>query len=137
LAQNELKRRDVSIELDLAHALPPVPADRIQMQQVLMNLIRNGAEAMEDMNTKAKRLIVRSQCTDECIVLEVCDYGPGLTHPDKSFEPFYSTKPNGLGVGLVISRSIVQAHGGMLRVRNNQPQGAVFSLTLPLREALP
>jgi signal transduction histidine kinase len=116
----------------LARALPPVLADRIQIQQVLMNLIRNGAEAIEDTNSDAKRLIVRSQCTDGFIVLEVCDCGPGLIHPEKAFEPFYSTKQNGLGVGLAISRSIVQAHGGVLLVRDNQPQGTVFSLTLPL-----
>jgi PAS domain S-box-containing protein len=135
LAQDELNRRGVSMELELAQALPAVPADRIQIQQVLMNLIRNGAEAMEDANGAAKRLIVRSRHTDECVIVEVCDFGPGLKHPEKVFEPFYSTKPNGLGVGLAISRSIVQAHGGVLRVRDNQPQGTVFSLTLPLREA--
>jgi signal transduction histidine kinase len=136
LAQNELNRRGVSIELELAQALPPALADRIQIQQVLMNLIRNGAEAMDDAKSEAKRLIVSSHFTDGCIVVEVCDFGPGLAHPDKAFEPFYSTKKNGLGVGLAISRSIVQAHGGVLRVRDNQPQGAVFSFTLPLGEAL-
>jgi PAS domain S-box-containing protein len=136
LAQNELNRRGVSIELDLAQTLPPVLADRTQIQQVLMNLIRNGAEAMDDAKSDAKRLIICSHCTDGCIVVEVCDFGPGLAHPDKAFEPFYSTKKNGLGVGLAISRSIVQAHGGVLRVRDNQPQGAIFSLTLPLGEAL-
>jgi PAS domain S-box-containing protein len=135
LAQNELNRRGVSIELDLAQTLPPVLADRIQIQQVLMNLIRNGAEAMDDAKSGAKRLIVCSHCADGCIVVEVCDFGPGLAHPDKAFEPFYSTKKNGLGVGLAISRSVVQAHGGVLRVRDNQPQGAVFSFTLPLGEA--
>lgn len=135
LAQDELNRRGVSIELELTPALPPVLADRIQVQQVLMNLIRNGAEALEDANDHDKRLIVRSQRVDEFIVVEVCDHGPGLTHPEKVFEPFYSTKQNGLGVGLAISRSIVQAHGGVLRARENQPQGAIFSLALPLREA--
>jgi hypothetical protein len=133
LAQDEFNRRGVAIEVDLTQALPPVLADRIQIQQVLMNLIRNGAEAMEDANSYAKRLIVRSQSTDECIIVEVCDCGPGLTHPEKVFEPFYSTKQNGLGVGLAISRSIVQAHGGVLRVRDNQPQGTVFYFMLPLR----
>jgi signal transduction histidine kinase len=133
LAQDELDRRRISLELDLTQALPPVLADRIQIQQVLMNLIRNGAEAMEHANSQAKRLVVRSQCAGGYIIVEVCDHGVGLTHPEKVFEPFYSTKPNGLGVGLAISRSIVEAHEGVLRVRDNQPQGTVFYLTLPLR----
>ena len=133
LAQDELGRRGVSLELNLTQALPPVLVDRIQIQQVLMNLIRNGAEAMQHANGDAKHLIVQSQCTDGCIIVEVCDHGLGLTHPEKVFEPFYSTKPDGLGIGLAISRSIVQAHGGVLRVRENKPQGAVFSFTLPLR----
>ena len=132
MAQDELDRKGISLELELTQALPPVPADRIQIQQVLMNLIRNGAEAMELANSGAKRLIVRSQLADNCIIVEVCDHGVGLTHPEKVFEPFYSTKPNGLGVGLAISRSIVHAHSGELRVRDNQPQGTVFSLKLPL-----
>jgi hypothetical protein len=108
-----------------------VLADRIQIQQVLMNLIRNGAEAMENADSPDKRLDVRSQCTDECIIVEVCDYGPGVTHPENVFEPFYSTKQNGLGVGLAISRSIVQAHGGAVQVRDNQRGGgaaAAFAL---------
>jgi len=133
LVQDEFNRRGVSIELELTRALPSVLADRIQIQQVLMNLLRNGAEAMEGANKHAKRLIVRSQFTNECIVVEVRDFGPGVAHPEKVFEPFFSTKQNGLGVGLAISRSIVQAHGGALQVRDNQPQGTVFSLTLPLR----
>jgi signal transduction histidine kinase len=87
---------------------------------------------MENADNHAKRLIVRAQSADGCIIVEVCDYGPGLTHPEKAFEPFYSTKQGGLGIGLAISRSIAQAHGGVLQVRDNQPQGAVFSLTLPL-----
>lgn len=132
LAQDELDRRGASLELDLTHALPPVLADRIQIQQVLINLIRNSAEAMEDANSHDRRVIVRSRHTDGWIIVEICDYGPGLTHPEKVFEPFYSTKQNGMGIGLAISRSIVQAHGGALRVHDNQPQGAVFSLTLPL-----
>jgi PAS domain S-box-containing protein len=133
LAQDELSRKGISIELRLTRDLPAVLADRIQIQQVLINLIRNGAEAMEHADSHPKRLVIRSQCTDGSIIVDVCDSGSGLAHPEKVFEPFYSTKPNGLGVGLAISRSIVQAHGGALRVQDNQPQGTVFSLTLPLR----
>jgi PAS domain S-box-containing protein len=133
LAQDELGRWGVSIETDLMKDLPVACFDRVQIQQVLMNLIRNGAEAMADVNIHTKLLIVRSQRVDNIIVVEVCDHGTGLTHPEKVFEPFYTTKKNGLGVGLAISHSIIQGHGGVLRARNNQPQGTVFSFTLPLQ----
>jgi PAS domain S-box-containing protein len=132
LAQDELNRRGVLIDLDMAQDSSPVFADRIQIQQVLMNLIRNGADAMENARDDTKRLVVRSRSADGSMIVEVCDYGSGVAHPEKVFEPFYSTKQNGLGVGLAISRSIVQAHGGVLRVRDNEPQGAVFSFTLPV-----
>jgi PAS domain S-box-containing protein len=132
LVHDELHRRGVSIETDSAQALPSLLVDRIQIQQVLINLIRNAAEAIEGANSADKRLIVRTQLADQSIAVEVCDYGPGLTNPDKAFEPFYTTKQNGMGIGLAISRSIVQAHGGVLRVRANRPRGTVFSLILPL-----
>jgi PAS domain S-box-containing protein len=131
LAQDELNRRGISIETELTQGLPPASFDRIQIQQVLLNLIRNGAEAMEAANKPDKRVIVRSRCTEEWIVVEVCDHGPGLADPDKVFEPFYTTRQNGMGIGLAISRSIAQAHGGALCARDNQLQGTVFSLTLP------
>jgi C4-dicarboxylate-specific signal transduction histidine kinase len=133
LIQDELDRRGISPEFDLAQILPQVLADRIQIQQVLVNLIRNGIEALENVDDWAKRLIVRSRLTDAKIVVEVCDYGPGLIDPGKAFQPFYSTKQNGMGVGLAISRSIIQAHSGELWARDNQPQGTVLSFTLPVR----
>ncbi|MGY3496366.1 PAS domain-containing sensor histidine kinase [Bradyrhizobium sp. USDA 4502] len=133
LAQHEFIRKGITIELELTQALPPILADRIQIQQVLINLIRNGAEAME--GVLVKRMVVRSQHVDGCIVVEVCDHGTGLAHPDRIFEPFFSTKREGLGIGLTISRSIVQAHDGALSARDNQPCGTVFSLSLPLGES--
>jgi signal transduction histidine kinase len=129
LAQPELDRRGILIELDLTPAMPPVLADRIQIQQVLMNLIRNGAEAMDASRRNAKPLVVRSHHKDEGVVVEVCDRGHGLTDLEKIFEPFYSTKPNGLGIGLAISRSIVQAHDGTLRASNNEPEGVLSHAT--------
>jgi signal transduction histidine kinase len=138
LIQDELDRKGIFSEFDLAQTLPQVLADRIQIQQVLVNLIRNGSEALENVDDQAKRLIVRSRFTDANIVVEVCDYGSGLTDTGKAFEPFYSTKQNGMGVGLAISRSIIRAHGGELWARDNQPQGAVFSFALPVKsEAVP
>jgi len=134
LIQNELDRREISSEFHLAQTLPQVFADRIQIQQVLVNLILNGSEALENVDDQAKRLIVRSRFTDTNIVVEVGDYGSGLTDPGKAFEPFYySTKQDGMGVDLAISRSIIQAHGGELWARDNQSQGTVLSFTLPVR----
>jgi PAS domain S-box-containing protein len=89
LIQNELDRREISSEFHLAQTLPQVFADRIQIQQVLVNLILNGSEALENVDDQAKRLIVRSRFTDTNIVVEVGDYGSGLTDPGKAFEPFY------------------------------------------------
>ena len=130
LLQNEMDRRGILAEFDLARMLPPTAADRIQVQQVLLNLMRNGIEAMEGQDDP-KRLIVRSRHVDGSIVVEVCDSGPGVADKEKAFEPFHSTKQNGMGVGLVISRSIIQAHEGELWVRDNTPRGAIFTFTLP------
>ena len=130
-----MSRKGVSAELDLAQQLPPLAADRIQIQQVLVNLIRNAAEAMEA-SDDPKQLIVRSRHVDGRIVVEVCDSGPGLADKEKAFEPFHSTKQNGMGVGLSISRSIIQAHDGELWARDNAPQGTIFTLTLPAPRSL-
>jgi PAS domain S-box-containing protein len=135
LLQSEMSRRGVLAELDLAQQLPPVAVDRIQVQQVLVNLIRNAAEAMEALDGP-KQLIVRSRHVDGRIVIEVCDSGPGLADKEKAFEPFYSTKQDGMGVGLSISRSIIQAHEGELWARDNAPRGTIFTLTLPAPRSL-
>jgi signal transduction histidine kinase len=120
---------------DLAQQLPLVAADRIQIQQVLVNLMRNAAEAMEA-SEGPKQLIVRSRHVDGRIVIEVCDSGPGLADKEKAFEPFHSTKQNGMGIGLSISRSIIQAHEGELWARDNAPRGTIFTLTLPAPRGL-
>jgi len=131
LLQNEMVRRGILAELDLAQQLPPTVADRIQIQQVLVNLMRNAAEAMETSDS-SKQLTVRSRHVDGMIVVEVCDCGSGLTDKENVFEPFYSTKQNGMGIGLAICRSIIQAHDGELSARDNAPRGTIFAFTLPL-----
>jgi PAS domain S-box-containing protein len=130
LLQSEMNRRGVVVELDLAEHLLPTAADRIQVQQVLMNLIRNGAEAAEASDGPG-RLIVRSRHVEGRIIVEVCDSGAGIADKEKVFEPFYSTKPNGMGMGLAISRSIIRAHEGELWARDNVPRGTIFTFTLP------
>jgi PAS domain S-box-containing protein len=135
LLQSEISRRSVLGELDLAQQLPPIAADRIQIQQVLVNLIRNAVEAMEA-SDDPKQLVVRSRHVDGRIVVEVGDTGPGLSDKERAFEPFHSTKRDGMGVGLSISRSIIQTHEGELWASDNAPRGTIFTLTLPAPRSL-
>ena len=137
LVRAELRRHAIALEVSLAADLPPVLADRIQLQQVLINLLVNAAEAMRDVPAPRRRLVVRSAA--EAIdghawaVVTVEDAGVGLgeLQADRLFEPFYSTKPGGLGMGLSISRSIVESHGGRLWATANPEHGATFHLALP------
>ena len=118
----ELARRRVTLELDLATALPPVLGDAVQLQQVLVNLLINGTDAMESVPPGRRQLRVRTASGtrhDSRVRLDVTDAGPGLDPEAKKrlFEPFFTTKPNGLGMGLAICRSIVEAHGGRIQPR--------------------
>lgn len=133
----ELRRRDISLQMSLAVDLLPVLADRIQVQQVLMNLLVNAAEAMREAPTERRRVTIRA--TPETIedhawaVVTVETAGVGLREQeaDHLFDPFYTTKPGGLGMGLSISRSIIEGHGGRLRATENPEHGATFHLALP------
>jgi signal transduction histidine kinase len=114
-----------------------VPADRIQLQQVIMNLIINAVEAMSSSGNGPRDLTIASGEHDaNAVFVEVRDTGPGIdpAYIDRLFQSFYTTKPNGIGMGLAISRSIVEAHGGQLSAVSNQPRGAVFRFTLPVEE---
>jgi PAS domain S-box-containing protein len=131
LLRNEASRHSISLRTELAPQLPQITGDRVQLQQVLMNLILNGIEAMTD---GAGELIIRSQSTeDEFLLISVSDTGVGLPSEnlDKIFNAFYTTKPEGTGMGLAISRSIVEAHGGRLWTTANAERGATFHFTLP------
>jgi len=133
LLRGEANRYSISMRTELAPQLPPIMADRVQVQQVLMNLMLNGIEAMRD---GAGELTIRSQSTDDGLLLiSVSDTGVGLPSEkvDKIFNAFYTTKPQGAGMGLAISRSIVEAHGGRLWATGNSPRGACFHLSLPAK----
>lgn len=131
LLANDAARHRVRMDIDVAHDLPPVALDRIQVQQVLVNLIRNGLEAMESgMDDGVLR--VRVHRAGDAIQTEISDRGPGIECPDRIFEPFFTTKNRGLGMGLAICRSIVESHGGRLWAESNRPQGATFAFTLPI-----
>ena len=110
-------------------------ADRVELQQVILNLVMNAIEAMSGLSDGPRELLIRSG-TDESeqVVISVQDSGPGIDpeNLDHLFEAFYTTKPQGLGMGLAISRSIIEAHGGRLWATANAPRGAVFQFTLPV-----
>jgi len=139
LTQTETQRNGVGLQSRLANDLPLVSADRVQLQQVLINLIINAVEAMAGPGNGLRELtIVSGVDYANGIVVEVQDTGPGLNPEqlDRLFQSFYTTKPEGIGMGLAISRSIAEAHGGYLSATPNSPRGAVFRLTLPIEETL-
>lgn len=132
LTRSELVRRGVAVETELEQDLPCVEGDRVQLQQLLLNLLVNGMEAMEGVANQPKKIFIRSKPqAGEGVLVEVRDCGPGLTEPDKAFEAFYTTKESGLGMGLAICRSIVEAHQGRLWAESADGAGATFRFTLP------
>lgn len=135
LVQREMASHAVSIRMELSSALPKIVGDRIQLQQVLINLIMNGIEAMESVNDRPRELAIRSAASgDGAMLLSVSDCGVGICEQsiDRLFTPFFTTKSSGMGMGLSICRSIIEAHGGRLSAAPNQGRGATFQITLPL-----
>lgn len=130
----EAARRRVRIDVAIESDLPPVSLDRVQIQQVLVNLIRNAAEAMS--STTGERVLgIRVIRLMGIVQIEISDRGPGVDIPERIFEPFFTTKEQGMGMGLAICRSIVESHGGRLWVEANKPHGSTFIFTLPIGEA--
>jgi signal transduction histidine kinase len=133
--RSEAARYHISIRTNIAADLPHIMGDRVQLQQVLMNLMMNGIDAMRDVNG-TRELNIRSQRGEnEQIVMSVSDTGVGLPaqHADHVFNAFFATKPHGTGMGLRISRSIVESHGGRLWGADNSSRGASFHITLPTK----
>ena len=127
--------RHVGIALELDLDLPPARGDRVQLQQVLLNLMLNGFEAMAERPVDDRQMVVRTQRVDaKTIQVGVQDYGSGIESAklERIFEPFYTTKPEGLGMGLSICRSLIEAHNGRLWAVSNPDGGATFSFTLPV-----
>jgi C4-dicarboxylate-specific signal transduction histidine kinase len=134
LIRSEVLRNNVSLQTELGSQLPLVLGDRVQLQQVVLNLVKNGIEAMSGVQDRALQLRIRSAKHDpNQVVVAVADSGAGIDPQviGRIFEPFYTTKPEGTGMGLAISRSIVEAHGGRLWAEPNTPRGATFQCTLP------
>src|SRR5258705_10169339 len=135
LLRSEATRYSISFRTELAASLPQVRGDRVQLQQVMMNLIINSIDAMKDVEGR-RELAIKSQRTDsEQLLVSVSDTGVGLPkeQADQTFNAFFTTKLQGTGMGLSISNSIVESHGGRLRAANNSPRGASFYFTLPTK----
>jgi PAS domain S-box-containing protein len=131
LMAEEARRRSVRLDIEVESGLPSVSADRVQLQQVLINLMRNGIEAMDALRSD-KVLRVRVRQAAEAMQVEITDHGRGIEHPEKVFEPFFTTKEHGMGMGLAICRSIIESHGGKLWAEAHEPSGATFVFTLPI-----
>ena len=137
ITDRELRGNDIAVETRLEETLPRVTGDRVQVQQVLLNIVVNAIDAMRAVSDRPRRLTIVSRPEGaDAVIVEVRDSGPGLDPDDgdRLFEAFYTTKPDGMGIGLSISRSIIEAHGGRLWASPNEPHGAIFSFSLPVAE---
>jgi two-component system sensor kinase FixL len=138
LMRMEAIQRQVEIETQIDPHLPTVLADQIQIQQVLLNLLRNAIDAIDGSNTERRSIVIKARYKNRCAVeISVTDSGPGIATEvaETLFDPFVTTKPLGMGMGLSISRSIVESHGGNLRMARGVPFGAMFFFDLPTAEA--
>jgi signal transduction histidine kinase len=134
LLDGETRKRRIVVETDLEEDLARVVGDRVQLQQVVFNLLLNGLEAMEPVIDRPKKLSIRSKGeSKETVIVEIRDYGVGLQDPERVFEAFFTTKENGMGMGLAICRSIIEAHRGRLWATNGKEVGASFCFTLPVQ----
>ena len=132
--QIEIRENKPDLSLELAEDLPLIKADQILIEQVIVNLVKNAMEAMQILDQKDRRLTLETNvCQDSGVFVSVKDSGPGITdyEASKIFEPFYTTKPEGMGMGLAIIRSIIDSHGGELEVLTNDDNGTTFHFTLP------
>ena len=137
LTRTEAANNSVSVRTQLAEGLPRVQGDRVQLQQVLLNLIINAIEAMRDVGEEERELLISTRNEPDGVSVEVRDSGPGFAPAalERVFEPFYTTKPGGLGLGLSICRSIIEAHNGRLWASANVPRGAIFRFIAPAHPA--
>src|SRR5215469_7292867 len=133
LARSAINRNGVSVQTRLADGLVPIHGDRVQLQQVVLNLILNAVEAMGSVEAGVRELLISTEQDHTGVLVDVRDSGPGIDpmHLHRVFEAFYTTKSSGVGMGLSICRSIIDAHGGRLWAQANEPRGAVFQFTLP------
>jgi C4-dicarboxylate-specific signal transduction histidine kinase len=135
IARREIERRNVALELHLDAELSNIRGDMVQLQQVMLNLVMNAIEAMSEVSNRPRVLIISTFTQeDEVVFIHVEDTGPGISDEvkDRLFDAFYTTKKDGMGMGLAICHSIVEMHGGKLSAARRQPVGSIFSFSIPL-----
>jgi signal transduction histidine kinase len=134
LSRRELERADVTLRTDFDRSLPHVEGDRVQLQQVVLNLVRNAIDAMAGVDERARILTASSTIADGHVSVAIADTGVGIASASRErlFDALYTTKREGLGLGLSICRKIIAVHGGRLWVEENTSHGATFTFTLPL-----
>jgi PAS domain S-box-containing protein len=139
LTRAAMSEHCVSVKMQLSDGLPHILGDRVQLQQVILNLIMNAIEAMSEVRERSRELTITTSAESDGVLIAVSDSGPGLpqSNPERLFDAFYTTKASGLGMGLSICRSIVEGHGGMLWATPNEPYGATFRMMLPIGETSP
>jgi signal transduction histidine kinase len=136
LSFSELQRQEVSVRAEFLDSLPAVCGDRVQLQQVILNLLLNASEAMCGVNERARQLKIWTRYDDNDVHLSVQDTGVGVDaqRVDRLFEPFYTSKPDGMGMGLSVSRSIIESHHGRLWAAPNDGPGSTFAFSIPRAE---
>jgi signal transduction histidine kinase len=133
LIQIEIQRNRIALRTKLSNDVPPVMGDRIQLQQVILNLALNAIEALSEISLPRELSVTSAKDESNGVLVTVQDSGIGLgaAVPERLFDAFYTTKPNGMGIGLAVSRTIIQAHGGLLWATPGAPRGAIFQFRLP------
>jgi signal transduction histidine kinase len=134
LTRGEMAKNSVSVQTQLANDLPPIQGDRVQLQQVILNLMINAVQAMSAVSERSRELLIHTgKDASGGVLVAVRDSGPGLSPEsfDRIFDAFYTTKSDGMGMGLSICRSIVEGHGGRLWATANVPLGAILQFALP------
>ena len=132
-ARSAIIKNGVWVQTRLSEGLVPIHGDRVQLQQVVLNLILNAVEAMGSVEAEPRELLISTEQDHTGVLVAVRDSGPGIDpdHLERVFDAFYTTKSSGMGMGLSICRSIIDAHGGRLWAEANEPRGAIFQFTLP------
>jgi len=134
LTASEANRRQVAVKSEIAAPMPAILGDRVQLQQVILNLIMNSLDSMSITTDRPRELRIKSSNKSDCVLVQVEDSGNGLDaqHSNSIFDPFFTTKKDGIGMGLTISRSIVEAHGGRLWAEQRTPHGAILNFSVPI-----